>query len=189
MDVRELALDGVLLITPRRHGDDRGFFSEVYNARDLAAAGVELEFVQDNHAHTVHAGTVRGLHFQIPPHPVAKLVRVSTGAIFDVVVDVRAGSPSFGRHLAVELTAEDGQQLLVPVGYAHGYCTLVPDTDVVYKVTDYWSPDVDVGFRWNDPAVGIDWPVDEENAVLSDRDRSLPLLAELPPYFPSRDDG
>lgn len=183
MEVRELALDGVLLITPRRHADERGFFSEVYNARDLAAAGVDLEFVQDNHAHTVRAGTVRGLHFQIPPHPVAKLVRVAAGAIFDVVVDVRSDSPDFGRHLAVELTADEGQQLLVPVGYAHGYCTLAPDTDVVYKVTDHWGPDVDVGFRWNDPAVGIDWPVDEEHAVLSDKDRALPLLSELPPYF------
>jgi dTDP-4-dehydrorhamnose 3,5-epimerase len=184
MQVTPTALAEIKIYVPKRVGDARGFFSEWYNARSLAAAGLEQRFVQDNVAYSAEAGTVRGLHFQTPPHPQAKLIGVLRGAILDVVVDIRRGSPSFGRYVAVELSAEKGNQIFVPEGFAHGLCTLLPDTLVSYKVTDYYSPQCDAGIAWDDPALGIVWPIEPGRAKLSERDRRLPRLAELdPPPF------
>ncbi|CAH1651667.1 dTDP-4-dehydrorhamnose 3,5-epimerase [Hyphomicrobiales bacterium] len=173
-----LALDGVLLVRTRRFGDRRGFFTEAYNRAEFVAVGIDSVFVQDNQSFSAPRGTIRGLHFQSPPHAQAKLVRVLRGAILDVVVDIRRHSPTFGRHLAVELDHAEGQQLFVPEGFAHGFCTLTPDTEVFYKVTDIYAPQCDRGIAWNDPALGIDWPVDAADASLSDKDRHQPLLSE-----------
>lgn len=183
MEWYELAIAGVRVITPVRHEDDRGYFSEVYNSDTLAEAGIEDRFLQDNQSLTSLAGTVRGLHFQIEPRPIAKLIRVTRGSILDVVVDIRHGSPTFGQHVAVELSASNWNQLYAPVGTAHGFCTLEPNTEVLYKVTDHWSPDVDRGVAWNDPALGIQWPVGSADAILSEKDRSQPLLRDLPVHF------
>lgn len=183
LDIQRTDLDGVLLLTPRRFGDARGFFSEVYNQARFAAAGVDVTFVQDNHSRSASAGTVRALHFQRPPFAQAKLVRVLRGAIVDVVVDLRPSSPTYRRHLAVELSAASWQQLFVPAGFLHGFCTLEPDTEVFYKVDAYYSAAHDGGVRWNDPALGIDWPVRPEAAVLSDKDRALPLLKDIGDIF------
>lgn len=183
MQIVATALAEVKLIIPVRHGDARGFFAETYRRDALAAHGIDLDFVQDNQAFSAVANVVRGLHFQLPPVAQAKLVRVSRGAILDVAVDIRRGSPSYGRHVAVRLSAEEGNQLFVPEGFAHGYRTLEPETEVVYKVNRYYSPEHDRGLRWNDPALGIDWGIDEESAVLSTRDRAQPLLAALASPF------
>ena len=184
MKMMATALDEVKVYLPKRHPDARGFFSEWYNARDLAAVGLDRKFLQDNIVLSRQAGTIRGLHFQTPPHAQAKLVGVLRGAAFDVVVDIRAGSPTFGRHVSVELNAELGNQVFVPEGFAHGICNLVPDTLVGYKVTDYFDAACDRGIAWDDPALGIAWPVEAERAHLSDRDRHLPKLAALdPPPF------
>lgn len=179
----ELGIEGVRTVLPQQHGDQRGFFSEVYNKQALAEVGINDGFVQDNHSLSGEKGTVRGLHFQIDPHPVAKLVRVTRGAIWDVVVDLRHGSPTFGQHVAVELSADNWEQIYVPIGCAHGFCTLKPNTEVVYKVTDYWSSEVDKGVLWNDPDLGIEWPVSAEEAVLSEKDQAQPRFADLPEYF------
>jgi dTDP-4-dehydrorhamnose 3,5-epimerase len=170
-------IEGLLIITPRKFGDERGFFSETYNARALAEAGFERAFVQDNHSLSRQPGVVRGLHFQTPPFAQDKLVRVLKGAILDVAVDLRKASPTYGRHFAIELSADNWLQLLVPVGFAHGFCTLVPDTEVAYKVTDYYSPQSDAGLRWDDPDLAIDWPVGAAAAILSDKDRRQPGFA------------
>jgi dTDP-4-dehydrorhamnose 3,5-epimerase len=184
MEVRSTSLPEVKVYLPKRVGDARGYFSEWYNARSLAAAGLDVRFVQDNVAFSAAAGTVRGLHFQTPPQAQGKLVGVLRGAVLDVVVDIRRGSPGFGRHVAVELSAEAGNQIFVPEGFAHGLCTLRPDTLVSYKVTAYYSPACDAGIAWDDPALGIAWPVAPGAALLSERDRRLPRLAELqPPPF------
>lgn len=180
-DYRELP--GLMLVEPARHGDARGFFSETYNRRRLAEAGFDGEFVQDNHSLSAEAGVVRGLHFQSPPHAQDKLVRVVRGAILDVAVDIRMGSPTFGDHAAVEISAENWRQLLVPKGFAHGLVTLVPGTEVIYKVTDHYAPDHDHGILWSDPALGIDWGIAPEAAVLSDKDRAQPRLAEVESPF------
>lgn len=184
MQVEALAIPDVKLVTPRIHRDARGFFSETWSARDLATAGIDAVFVQDNHALSREQGVVRGLHFQIAPHAQGKLVRVVRGAIVDVAVDLRRGSATFGRHVAVELSAENWRQLWVPVGFAHGYATLTPDTEVVYKVTDYYAPAHDRGLLWNDPALAIAWPVDAAGAILSDKDRRQPRLADIGTPFP-----
>jgi dTDP-4-dehydrorhamnose 3,5-epimerase len=176
-----LALPEVLLITPRRHGDARGWFSETWSRRSLAAAGLDIDFVQDNQAFNARSGTVRGLHFQMAPHPQAKLVRVLAGAILDVAVDVRAGSPTRGRWVSARLTAEGGDQLFVPRGFAHGYCTLCDDVMLAYKVDGDYAPQTEGGVIWNDPDLAIDWPVPPDRAVLSDKDLVLPRLADLPP--------
>ena len=173
----------VKIITPVRFGDARGFFSEIFREDALAQHGIDIRFVQENHSHSAAKGVLRGLHFQTPPAAQAKLVRVGAGAILDVAVDIRAGSPSFGRHVTVVLDADTGNQLLVPEGFAHGFCTLVADTQVLYKVNRYYSAEHDRGLAWNDPALGIAWPVAESEAVLSDKDRRQPLLADLPAYF------
>jgi dTDP-4-dehydrorhamnose 3,5-epimerase len=178
-----LALAGPLLIAPRRHGDHRGFFMETYSARDFAALGIPDPFVQDNHSLSAAAGTVRGLHFQIPPHSQAKLVRVLRGAILDVAVDIRRSSPTYGRHVAVELSASNAYQLYIPVGFAHGFCTLEPDTEVAYKVTDLYAPECDRAIAWNDPDLALPWPVGPDRAQLSEKDRRAPRLRDLPPCF------
>lgn len=183
MEVQQTAIPEVKLIVPRRHGDHRGFFSETYNQQALAEHGIDLRFVQDNHSLSAERGIVRGLHYQEPPFAQDKLVRVVRGGILDVAVDIRAGSPTFGRHVAVELSAENWRQLLVPTGFAHGFATLQPDTEVIYKVTDYYAPDHDRGLRWNDPELSIAWPVPEDEAILSDKDRVQPYLKDLDLVF------
>lgn len=183
MNADDLHIADVKVLMPKKHGDHRGFFSEVYNRRALAEAGVEIEFVQDNHSLSAEKGTVRGLHFQAPPFAQDKLVRVVRGSVFDVAVDLRKGSATYGEHVSVVLSAEAWNQLLVPIGFAHGFMTLEPDTEVVYKVSDYYAPDHDHGLLWNDPALGIRWPIAEEEAVLSDKDRVQPALSELATPF------
>ncbi len=183
MKVVGTAIPDVKLITSLKHGDHRGFFSETYNKLALAEAGIELDFVQDNHSFSAEQGTVRGLHFQGPPFAQAKLVRVVRGAILDVAVDIRTGSPTYGRHVQTTLSVDNWHQVYVPVGFAHGFCTLAPDTEVIYKVAKYYSPDQDRGLLWCDPALAIDWPVAEADAVVSDKDRKHPALADLPEFF------
>lgn len=183
MRIESLAIPDVKLIVPKVFRDDRGHFTETWNARTLAAAGIEAAFVQDNSALSHQKGTVRGLHFQLPPMSQDKLVRVVRGAVLDVAVDLRRSSPTFGRHVAAVLSAENGAQLLVPRTFAHGYCTLEPDTEVAYKVTNYYSPEHDRGLLWNDPALEIAWPVTAAEAVLSDKDLRQPRLRDLPAAF------
>lgn len=189
MNVTDTDLPDVKLITPRRFGDERGFFSETYNQRAFAEIGVSTDFLQDNHAYSAKMGTLRGLHFQAAPSAQAKLVRVLRGAILDVVVDIRHESPQFGRHIMVELTAEGGQQILCPKGFAHGLLTLMPNTEVAYKVDAYYAPDLDYGIRFDDPDLAIDWPFDKSKMILSEKDRMQPLLRELPAMFRYREAG
>lgn len=183
MEVTALELPGAYLLAPKRIGDMRGYFVEQYNKRTLAAYGLHFDFVQDNASLTARAGTIRGLHFQSPPSAQAKLVSVLGGALLDVVVDIRTGSPTYGRHVAVELTAENGRQVLVPRGFAHGYCTLADNTLVHYKVDAHYDPKRDMGLQWNDPDLGIRWPVAADAAVLADKDRNHPRLRDLPRHF------
>lgn len=179
MDVQELQIPAVKVIKPRKFGDHRGFFSETYNKQALAQAGIALDFVQDNHSLSVSRGVIRGLHFQTSPFAQDKLVRVVRGAIFDVAVDLRRGSRTFGKHVSAVISAVEWNQILVPVGFAHGFCTLEPNTEVIYKVTNYYSPAHDKGVRWSDPVLGIDWPVRESDAIVSDKDKMQPLFSEL----------
>jgi dTDP-4-dehydrorhamnose 3,5-epimerase len=181
--VEKTGLEGVLSILPARFGDDRGYFSETYNRSAFHQIGVTSAFVQDNQSLSRDRATVRGLHFQIPPFAQAKLVRVLRGTICDVAVDLRRASRGFGKSAAVVLSAENGRQLFVPAGFAHGYCTLESDTEVLYKVDAPYSREHEKGLRWNDPALGISWPIAETEAVLLERDRFQPLLADLPEYF------
>ena len=174
---------GPVLVQPKRFGDHRGFFLETYSTRDFAALGVPDVFVQDNHSLSATVGTVRGMHFQLQPRAQAKLVRVLRGRILDIAVDLRRSSPHFGRHVAAELSAENAVQLFVPAGFAHGFCTLEPDTEVAYKVTDFYAPDCDRGLAWDDPDLALPWPVQPGEAQLSDKDRRQPRLAELPHCF------
>ena len=173
----------VILLKPRRFADDRGWFSETYTRRAAAAAGIDVEFVQDNHSLSREAGTIRGLHFQTPPHGQGKLVRCTAGRIMDCAVDVRRGSPTYGRHVSAELSAENGHQLYVPVGFAHAFLTIEPDCEVIYKVTDYYAPASDGGVRFDSPEIGIAWPLPPGGAVLSDKDRRLPTLSEFDSPF------
>lgn len=181
--VNELSIPDVKVLTPKKHGDHRGFFSEVYNKKALAEAGIDIDFMQDNHAFSAEKRVVRGLHFQVPPFAQDKLVRVVRGSVFDVAVDLRRGAPTYGQHVSVVLSAEAWNQILVPIGFAHGLVTLEPDTEVIYKVSNYYAPDHEKGLLWNDPALGIEWPVAEDEAILSAKDEIQPHLAELPPYF------
>ncbi len=183
MQIVDTPIPEVKIIVAARIGDERGFFSETYKKSALVAAGIDVELVQDNHSRSQAVGTVRGLHYQAPPRAQGQLVRVTSGAILDVAVDIRHGSPSFGQHVAVRISAEEWNQLWIPPGFAHGLVTLEPNTEVLYKVTDYYSPEHDFGLLWNDPALGIAWPIDESRAVLSDRDKRHPRLAELPRHF------
>jgi dTDP-4-dehydrorhamnose 3,5-epimerase len=183
MRVTPTELPDVKLIVPNKFEDERGFFVETYNQKALAAHGIDTVFVQDNHSLSRPTGTVRGLHFQTGPFAQHKLIRVTRGSIFDVAVDIRTGSPTFGRHVALTLSADDPAQMLVPIGFAHGFCTLEPDTEVMYKVSAPYSREHDRGILWNDPALAVPWPVDSARAMLSDKDKRNPMLAELPSYF------
>ena len=185
MQCERLAIPDVVLITPQRIGDSRGWFSEIFREDEFRAVAGEVCFVQHNHSYSRPKGTVRGLHFQIAPKAQGKLVRCPRGRILDVAVDLRSASPTFGRHVAVELSADNGRQLWIPTGFAHGFCTLEDDCEITYLVTDYYSPAHDRGLRWNDPVLGIDWPVREADAVLSPKDTRQPLLAELGIVFAS----
>jgi len=183
LDVEETAIPDVKLLLPRRIGDARGFFSEVYNQARLAQLGIRFEFVQDNHSRSAEAGTIRGLHFQARPSAQTKLVRVVRGSILDVAVDIRRGSPTYGQHIAVELSAENWRQILIPAGFAHGFCTLERDCEVLYKVDAYYDPEADFGLAFDDPDLAIAWPFSADAAVLSAKDRSHPRLRDLPDYF------
>ncbi len=183
MQVIPTAIPDVKVLVPKKFGDRRGFFSETYSRRAFEALGVRAEFVQDNHSLSAEAGVVRGLHYQLPPAAQDKLLRVVRGAILDVAVDVRRSSPTFARHVAEVLSAENWRQIYVPAGFAHGFRTLEPDTEVIYKVTNFYSPGHERGVRWDDPALGIDWGIAEAAAILSERDRRHPLLAEATELF------
>jgi dTDP-4-dehydrorhamnose 3,5-epimerase len=183
LEVRALELEGVLEIRPQRHSDERGFFSETWNEAAYRTAGIDLHFVQDNHSLSREAGIIRGLHFQSPPVAQDKLVRVSRGAVFDVAVDIRPGSTTFGQWAGVRLSAADWNQLLVPKGFAHGFLTLEPDCEVQYKVTAPYSREHDRAIRFDDPAIGIEWPIDREALILSDKDRGAPFLADIDTGF------
>ena len=172
----------VVRIVPKRHGDARGWFSETYQRDRFRAAGVDAEFVQDNQSYSAVAGTLRGIHFQTPPHAQAKLVRCVRGRIWDVAVDLRAGSPTFAKWVAAELTAERGEQLYIPVGFGHGFVTLEPDTEVAYKTSDFYAPECDEGLAWDDPEIAIQWP--NSDPLLSDKDCALPSLAGWTSPFP-----
>ena len=183
LDVRPLGLDGVLEIRPKRHGDDRGFFSETWNRQSMAEIGIDLDFVQDNHSFSAAKGVLRGLHFQIPPAAQDKLVRVSRGSVYDVAVDIRRGSPTFGRWVGLVLSAELWNQIWVPKGFAHGFVTLEPNTEVQYKVTAPYDPACDRGISYDDPAIGVEWPIDPAAVQLSGKDKILPLLADTDTGF------
>jgi dTDP-4-dehydrorhamnose 3,5-epimerase len=178
MEIRKTALAGVTVLVPRRFGDARGYFAETWSARALAAAGLGHAFVQDNESLSARAGTLRGLHYQAPPHAQAKLVRVVQGAVLDVAVDVRVGSPTFGAWVAEELSAANGAQLLVPQGFLHGFLTLADDTLVLYKVDSYYDRESDGAVAWDDPDIGIDWGIAPDRVILSDKDRAAPRLAD-----------
>jgi dTDP-4-dehydrorhamnose 3,5-epimerase len=183
MLITETGLPGVMLIQPMRHRDARGFFAEVFREDILAQHGIGVRFVQDNYSLSESANVIRGLHFQIPPFAQAKLVRVTSGAILDVAVDIRWGSPSYGRSIAVVLTALSQDQLYIPEGFAHGFRTIEPNTGVQYRVNRYYSKEHDRGLLWSDPRLGIDWQLDEAEPLLSERDQRHPVLAELPHFF------
>ena len=180
MQIETTRLPGVLILTPARHGDARGFFSEIWNRRALAGAGIDLDFVQDNQSLSGAANTLRGLHFQAPPHAQDKLVRCGRGALFDVAVDIRKGSPSYGAWVGAELSAENGRQMLVPKGFLHGFVTRQPDTEILYKCTDYYAPDCDGAVHWG--SCGIDWGL-AGDPVLSARDAAAPPLSEFDSPF------
>lgn len=184
MQIEETTLPGVVIITPKRFGDDRGYFSETYNLKALSDLGISTPFVQDNQSLSRQVGTVRGLHFQRPPHAQAKLVRVLQGRILDVAVDVRKGSPHYGKWVGVELSAEDGRQLLIPAGFLHGFVTREPDTLVFYKCSDYYAPECDGAVRFNDSDIGIDWGISQDDAVLSAKDAAAPAFADFDSPFP-----
>ena len=170
MEIQETKLPGVLILIPRRFGDDRGFFSEVWNKDTLASHGIELDFVQDNHSLSADQGTVRGLHYQSPPRAQDKLVRCGGGSVLDIAVDIRKGSPTYGQHVSVELSFENGRQLLVPKGFLHGFSTLTPDAQLLYKCTDIYAPECDGAVHFASPSLGIDWQVDTSQVNLSDKD-------------------
>jgi len=183
MHVEHLSIPGVFTLEPKRFGDDRGFFSETYNSRTLNELIPGAEFVQDNHAYSKDRGVIRGMHFQTPPFDQGKLVRVTRGSVLDVIVDLRVGSPAYGKHVAVELSAANWRQLWVPAGFAHAYCTLEEDTEFLYKVTNFYAPDHDAGIAFDDPDLGIDWPIDTKDAILSEKDTKLPRLKDIESPF------
>lgn len=181
--VERCDIPAVVVITPERHSDARGYLCEVFRQELLTDIVGDVQFVQHNQAYSVAKGTVRGLHFQVPPKAQGKLVRCLRGAIFDVAVDLRGASPSFGKHVAVELRADTGQQLWIPEGFAHGFCTLEPDTEVLYVLTSYYSPDHVQGLKWDDTDLDIRWPVSTSEVTLSEKDAQQPALSKLPRYF------
>lgn len=176
-------IPAVKVVEPKRFGDSRGYFVETWNKKRFPEHGLDLEFVQDNESLSAPVGTVRGLHFQKHPNAQAKLVRVLRGRVFDVAVDLRRSSPSYGKHVTVELSAANGRQLFIPIGFAHGLCTLEPDVVLAYKVTGYYSAADDLGLAWDDPDLAIRWPVDPAEAALSDKDKRQPKFKDLPTYF------
>lgn len=181
MELIPTPLDGVVEIRTRRFGDERGWFSETYKRSALEAGGIDLDFLQDNESFSAVPGTLRGIHFQVSPHPQAKVIRVVQGSIFDVAVDLRRESPTFGEHVAITLTADTGNQLVIPAGFGHGFCTLEPDVRVAYKVTGTYAPDCERAVRWDDPDLAITWPdVVADGPVLSEKDTVAPFLAEQP---------
>ena len=182
MKIEETGLSGLKVLTPLRFGDTRGFFSESWNKRLLAQHGIGFDFVQDNHSLSAAVNTVRGLHFQAPPHAQTKLVRCGRGRLFDVAVDIRAGSPTFGKWFGIELSFENGKQLLVPAGFLHGFSTRAPETEIIYKCTDYYDAAADGAVRFDDPAIGVDWGLSGP-AILSDKDRAAPLLRDFATPF------
>ena len=173
----------VRLIRTRRFSDDRGWFSETFNAAKWAERGVTVDFIQDNHSMSVPAGTIRGIHFQLPPHAQAKLVRCPRGRIVDYAVDLRRGSPTYGRHVAAELTGDNGLQLFVPIGFGHGFITLEPNSEVIYKVSGPYDRAAERGVIWNDPDLALPWPVPPGGPLLSDKDKLLPRLSHCPAWF------
>jgi dTDP-4-dehydrorhamnose 3,5-epimerase len=183
MQIEPTPLSGVLRLTPARFGDTRGFFSESWSRARMEQAGLHYDFVQDNHSLSSAVGTVRGLHFQAPPHAQAKLVRCGRGRLLDVAVDIRKGSPTFGKWIADELSFENGRQLLIPRGFLHGFATLEPDTEIIYKCDDGYSPECDGAVRFDDPDIGIDWEIDPKKAILSDKDTAAPLLRDFDSPF------
>src|SRR5262245_34510714 len=183
LHVRPLEIPDVKIISSKKHSDSRGFFSETYSKKALAEAGVTLDFVQDNHSMSPQVGTLRGLHFQGHPFAQDKLVRVVSGRIYDVAVDIRRASPTFGKWVAAEISAENWNQILVPVGFAHAICTLEPNTELIYKVSRYYSPEHDLGIRWNDLDLAITWPFPEDRIVLSDKDKKQPLFSDVVTCF------
>ena len=183
MSIEATEIHDVKIITPQKFGDQRGFFSETYSSAKLKAKGIDLEFCQDNHSFSQESGTLRGLHFQIAPFAQAKLLRVTKGAIFDVAVDIRNGSPTFGSWVGRVISAELWNQILIPVGFAHGFCTIAPDTEVQYKVSAAYSLENERGIAWNDPDIAIEWPLNESAPILSEKDKRYPLFSEIPSYF------
>jgi len=183
MEIRYLEIPGPVVIIPKKFQDERGFLSATFIDEWFSANVAACDFVQDTHTYSVHAGTIRGIHFQIAPDAQAKLVRVVRGAVWDVAVDLRRGSPHFGRHVGVELSAGNWQQLWIPVGFGHGFCTLEPDTEVLYKVGARYVPASERGIIWDDPDLAIDWPIALQNPTLSERDRQHPRLKDSPAYF------
>lgn len=178
-----MEVNPVRLLQPRRFSDDRGWFSETFKEKELQTFGIDVHFVQDNHSLSRMKGTLRGIHFQVPPHAQDKLVRCIRGRIFDIAVDLRKGSPTYGQWVGAELSADNGQQLYVPIGFGHAFVTLEPDTEVIYKVTDYYAPECDGGIRWNDPDISVAWPAALEAPALSAKDAVLPFLAEFDSPF------
>lgn len=170
MNIVSTPIPDLLILEPRRFGDDRGFFAETWNARALEAAGIHVDFAQDNHSFSLQAGTVRGLHFQAPPHAQSKLVRCGRGRLFDVAVDIRKGSPSYGKWFGVELSFDNGRQLFIPAGFAHGFATLEPETEIVYKCSDYYAPECEGALRFDDPGLAIDWGLEGSPSSISDKD-------------------
>jgi dTDP-4-dehydrorhamnose 3,5-epimerase len=183
MEFHPLAIADVILIAPKRFQDARGWFAEIYNESFFAGRGIKNRFIQDNHVYSRERGTVRGLHFQKPPAAQAKLVRVARGSIYDVAVDLRRKSASYGKFAAATLSAEDGKQIFIPAGFAHGYCTLEPDTEVLYKVDAGYAPETEGGILWNDPDLGISWPIDAGEACLSERDKTLVRIGDFDSPF------
>ena len=182
MRVTKTDLPDLLILEPARFGDDRGFFSESWNRKTLQGQGIDIDFVQDNHSLSAAVNTVRGLHFQSPPHAQAKLVRCGRGVLFDVAVDVRRGSPTYGHWFGIELSAENGKQLLVPAGFLHGFATRAPDTEIIYKCSDYYAPECDGAVRFDDPTIGIDWGLSGP-AILSDKDAKAQMLGAFDTPF------
>lgn len=183
MEVEQTIIPAVKVVTPKKHGDARGFFSEVYNRSTFEAAGLRFDFVQDNHSYSATVGTLRGLHFQTPPFAQEKLIRVGRGRILDVAVDIRRSSPTFGQYVAVELSAENWRQLLIPTGFAHGFITLEPDTEVLYKTTALYSPANDRGVAWDDPDIAVAWRLPPGGPTLSEKDKRWPRLKDAPELF------
>jgi len=189
MHVDKTGIPGLLVLTPARFGDDRGFFSETWNRMRLAEHGVDIDFVQDNHSMSARAGTVRGLHFQAPPHAQAKLVRCGRGILYDVAVDIRRGSPTYGRWYGVELSFENGRQLMIPPGFAHGFATRATDTEIIYKCSDYYAPETEGALRYDDPDLGIDWGLGDLTPILSDKDAAAGGIAALDSPFTFEEPG